>query len=178
MIRRVYYTPPPPPSAVTWTTREYLRLLLRGRWQEAGEAPPACNCIDYREQSERIYRKTRLPIGCDPRWVLEELDCPYAATDLDGPTRETYAPGRGVRYSARGGPRQWGLLVWHGVLHFVADEHWCGLWRHSDIWLATVEAAVPSGYLLEVGPQEATERIGFVPGWLVLDYWKALVGQI
>jgi transcriptional regulator with XRE-family HTH domain len=177
------WVPPPVPSGVRWTLREYLRLLMQGKWSMVGERPPKLTYVDRREYAERFYRKSKLPIGCNPLWILEWLDCDYAPADIDGETRELYrlnkATDRGcVLFSLRGGPRRWGVRVSHGGSHWINDKDWCGTLEHTDIWLGGLELSMPTDWMLDVGLERALRELTFQPEWLVRDYWEAITGQM
>ena len=187
MFRRAYYAPPPspesgriarisPPPSTSWTLREYLRLLLQGRYDWIGEVPPRFGYADHREFAERIYRRTRLPVGCDPLWICEELGIDARAGVLPQGTKEVYANGR-IIYPARKGARLAGLLLAHGITHHESERTWHGEWTHADEWLATLELLVPQETLFLAG-LEAKERLPFAPEWLLEDYWDALTGHL
>lgn len=179
MFRRASFASIPNPQPATWSLREYLCLMMQGRYDMIGEAPPEASCVDYQEQAERFYRKLDIPPGCDPRWALDELGIRFQASlEVNGEVREVYSPERGVRYSPKGGPQRWGIRVWHGFEHHICDDLWGKEWTHSDIWLATIEMAIPSYILLAIGAERAAEVFPYVPSWLIRDYWDALTGQL
>jgi hypothetical protein len=167
----------PEPPSVRWTLREYLRLMMQGKYQMIGEAPPAFSRVDHREQAERIYRKARLPTGCDPRWLCREWELDCRPGKLPPGACEVYHQGR-ILYQTRWGESVWGLLVLHGLVHFVEEKTWCGEWTHSDIWYCTMEAALPRAWLLDVGLERGKSEARFVPEWLVEDCWDAFTGQM
>lgn len=172
-IARISHPEPPP----QWSFREYIRLLLQGKYHMIGEAPPKFGHVDHVEQAKRIYRKARLPIGCDPRWICAELGIRVKAKALPEHTREVYANGR-ILYPMRRGPREWGLSVAHGILHHENEVTWCGEWAHVDVWYATFELMLPSDTLFLVGLEKAKEAFSFAPEWLIDDYWDTITGQM
>jgi hypothetical protein len=167
----------PEPPSVRWTLREYLRLLMQGKYHMIGEAPPRFGRIDHQEQAERIYRKARLPPGCDPRWLCQEWQLEHSPGALPPGAREVYYKGR-IIYQTRWGEGMWGLLVTHGLVHFVEEITWCGEWTHSDIWHCSIEASLPRAWLREVGLERAREKARFVPVWFIEDRWDAITGQL
>lgn len=187
MFRRAYYTPPPSPESgkiarispnqpTSWTFREYLRLLLQGKYNWIGEAPPRFGAVDHREFAERIYRRTRLPVGCNPLWIAESLGIVVRPAALPPNTREVYSGGMILCPQGKG-PRRWGIKVIHGIVHHEAERIWYGEWTHADIWLASIELAIPADALF-LEKEGATEAFPFAPEWLIDDYWGALSGQM
>lgn len=168
---------PPHPDPSTWSLREYLRLLLQGKYDWIGEAPPRFGRVDHMEQAERIYRKARLPVGCDPRWLCHAHGVDTVPRALPPGTRELYARGRTL-VPMRRGPRQWGPLVAHALIHHVNETVWLGEWTHADVWLCTMELIAPSEHLFMRGLDASLAEMSYVPRWLINDYWDAFTGQL
>lgn len=192
MFRRAYYAParepapapqsgafllPARPAPSSWSLREYLRLLLQGKYDWIGEAPPRFSRVDHVEQAERIYRKSRLPVGCDPRWLCHAYGVDVVPRALPPDTREVYLRGR-VLVPLRKGPRHWGPLVGHALVHHINETVWCGEWTHADIWLCTFELMAPAEHMFLQGLDQSLEAMGYASKWFINDYWDAVTGQL
>lgn len=153
----------------------YLRFLLRGQYAEAGEEVPRFDPEDYRRIGRRFRaacdRPTYFP---DPRHFAFVQHIATICWPVSGECYGEVNDNCEILYSCKGGPRAWGLRIYHGLAHWILREWYAGEYEESDAWLLTIELACLGDYLLEVGPERVTDENLFVPAWLVRMYYAEL----
>lgn len=147
----------------------FLLYLLRGRWEDAGVDAPIYFLDDYPAMAWRIIRLAKRPRFGDPRVIALELGVEVLCWHVTDCYGEVYGQNT-ILYSCKGGPRAWGLRIYHGLAHWVLETLYHGEYSEADAWLLTVELAFPGSWLLNVGAEEATAQQPYAPEWLARLY--------
>ena len=138
-----------------------LPLLLAGQAARAGLPPPRMYPWDRVRLAERAYSGE--PWGTSPRTIAALNGIRLAAAPLHGCGGEIAAGGL-VLVSAHRDPRELALRQWHGLAHvLLAREAWAH--SESDVWLLTLELAVPR----RVADRPDEELLGgaHAPAWAI-----------
>jgi hypothetical protein len=152
----------------------YLRLLLRGEYEQTGDERPRFDTDGYRRMARRMRTKCARPTFYpDPRHFALPLGINPLCEHVEGCYGEVNE-GDDVLYSCKGGPRSWGLRVYHGIAHWILRTWYADEYEESDAWLLTIELACIGDHLLDVGPDAVAAENEFVPMWLVRMYFSAL----
>lgn len=145
----------------------YMRHLLRGEYERAGDVPPSFDREDHVRMARRMRSACARPeLYPDPRHFAYVLGVSTICEHVSGCYGEINA-GSEIIYSSRGGPRMWGLRVYHGLAHWTLRTWYSNEYEESDAWLLTAEMACCSDHLRVSGPAAVIDENHFVPGWLV-----------
>lgn len=143
----------------------FLRAILRSRWDDARVDPPFYAFDDYCWMAARLFRQTGRPRFGDPRVIALELSITVICMAVIGCYGEVYE-GSTILYSPRGGERDWGLRIYHGLAHWILEHFYHGEYSEADAWLLTIELACCGPYLLEVGAEQLLLEQRYCPEWL------------
>jgi hypothetical protein len=127
----------------------------------------------YEDLCHWMRRRCDLPLRFpDPRQFAVELDVWTVCEPVSGCYGEINE-GDDILYSSRGGPRAWGLRIYHGLAHWILRKHYRFDYTEADAWLLTIELACPAWYLRQVGPEQFIAENEHVPEWLAWQVFLA-----
>lgn len=162
-------------TSISLPLDRYLRHLLRGEYERVGDEVPRFDREDYSRIARRFRAACDRPtLYPDPRHFAFALHVSTICEPVSGECYGEINEGNEILYSCKGGPRCWGLRVYHGLAHWVLRNWYADEYEESDAWLLTIELACFCDYLEASGPEVVIAENVFVPDWLVRMYYAKL----